>query len=131
MCRTIFCLLFTACTLAADDKRDLSALVEAIKTVMLKGPEAARLSFTADFQESSSVLSGWRESRPMSEKSGPIFATETIRIVTPQVAVIDLPVNQYGSLTMRRVNLTFIVRKDGPDWKIFSIRMQPACDLLL
>jgi len=62
--------------------------------------------------------------KPWSEVTTPRFAVRSIRFVTPDVAVADAAVTQYGSVILvRRVPVLFVMKKEGTHWRIDCLRV--------
>jgi ABC-type phosphate transport system ATPase subunit len=49
-----------------------------------------------------------------------------VRFVTPEVALVDATVTQFGPVAWRRDPLLFFMRKQGTEWQVVSIRMLSA-----
>jgi hypothetical protein len=62
--------------------------------------------------------------RPWSETTIPHLAIGQVRFVTPDVALVDATLSQFGSVFWRRQSMLFVLRKEGPDWQVVSIRMR-------
>jgi hypothetical protein len=63
--------------------------------------------------------------RPWSETTIPRLAIGRVRFVTPEVALVDATVAQFGPVAWRRDPLLFVMTKQAAQWQIFSIRMRP------
>ena len=58
------------------------------------------------------------------ESSTPRFVTRRARFVTPDVAVVDAAVTQFGSvILMNRTHWLLIMRKEGEAWRIACVRL--------
>jgi len=62
--------------------------------------------------------------RPWSETTIPHLAIGQVRFVTPEVALVDATISQFGSVISRRDSLLFVLRKRGADWQVVSIRLR-------
>ena len=62
--------------------------------------------------------------RPWSEVTTPRIVVQHIRWITPDVALVDAANTQYGStILVRRVPMLLVVKKEGKDWRIASLRV--------
>jgi hypothetical protein len=61
---------------------------------------------------------------PWSEATAPRMAIQSIRFVTPDVALVDAADTQYGSVILaRRIPVLLVMKKEGADWRIASLRV--------
>ena len=59
--------------------------------------------------------------RPWSEITPPHWRVRSIRFVAPGQAIVDGAATQYGShVATWRISLSFLMRKEGANWRIFS-----------
>ena len=62
--------------------------------------------------------------QPMSESTTPRIASQSIRFVTPDVALVDAAKTQYGSvLLVRSIPLLFVLKREGTNWRIAAVRI--------
>jgi hypothetical protein len=63
--------------------------------------------------------------RPVwSERSAPIWRDESIRVLTPDVALVDARMVQHGTVFLSdRSHVLFVFRKEPAGWRISSIRL--------
>ena len=62
-------------------------------------------------------------SPPWSEVAPPLWSGHSVRFLTPDVALIDGVVSQAGSLTLRRIPVLFVMKRQGPEWRIAAFRV--------
>ena len=63
-------------------------------------------------------------SEPWSEVTTPRQTIQSIRFVTPDVALVNAANAQYGStIPVRRIPVLFVMKKEGTDWRIASLRV--------
>lgn len=62
----------------------------------------------------------------------PYIVVQSIRFLTPEIALVDAAgTTQFGSATiMRRVPVWLVMKKEGADWKIASLRLPAASDFV-
>ena len=61
--------------------------------------------------------------KPMSEVSTPVLERESIRLVSPDVAVVDAFRTQYGSVVVRSsIPVMLVMKKEAGAWKIAALR---------
>jgi hypothetical protein len=81
------------------------------------GVESARLTKLFDRLRSLSR-------RPFSEMTPPHLSLESIMFVTPEVAMVDAVVAQYGSTVLvSKVPVFIVVKKIGSHWKVALVRI--------
>ena len=120
--RQILCLSILVATCAwADDATDREAIERLITSVNHHSKPLTDV-FTADAPESEQImLSGHEE--PMSEVTSPLITTRSIRLITPQVALVECTTTQYGSAIMARTtSMLLVMKKIGRQWRIASVR---------
>ena len=64
--------------------------------------------------------------KPWSEVLAPKILSRRIRFVTPEVAIVDGVIFQYGSALLRSTPLIFVMRRQPNGWRIASVRLLPA-----
>lgn len=63
--------------------------------------------------------------RIWSEVTAPLIGNETVRFLSSDVALVDASQSRYGSLILKEsVPVTLIMKLEGGQWKIFSLRIQ-------
>ena len=62
--------------------------------------------------------------RPWSEVTRPKIALQSIRFITPDVALVDAANSQYGSaILVRRVPLLMVMKRETSGWRVASLRV--------
>jgi len=62
--------------------------------------------------------------KPWSEVTTPRLVIQSIRFITPEVALVDAGNTQYGSMILvRRVPVLLVMRKEAKAWRIASLRV--------
>ena len=62
-----------------------------------------------------------------SEVTAPIIEIRFVRFMTPDLAFVEATQTQYGSLILKQsVSVTLLMELDGDEWRILSMRLQPA-----
>lgn len=133
--KPILCLslLLSVCALA-DEAADRVAIEKALVTLneFLKAPIEKPLPnlFTpdvdiAELNRLRTAHGHMRDhaGRPWSEVSMPRIVSSGIRFVTADVALVDATDSQFGSLTRRNLPVLLVMKKQGADWRIISLRM--------
>jgi hypothetical protein len=61
---------------------------------------------------------------PLSEVTTPRVVIQSVRFITPDVALVDAANTQYGSVVLvRRVPVLFVMRKEREGWRITAVRV--------
>lgn len=60
---------------------------------------------------------------PVMEAVNPRIVSSAIRMITPDVAMVDAMWKYEDGTEVRRVPLLVVLRKEGVDWKIVSVRV--------
>jgi hypothetical protein len=63
--------------------------------------------------------------QPWSELTPPQLVIQAIRFMTPDVATVDVADTQFGTVP-RRVPLLLVMKKNGSDWRIASLKVLTA-----
>ena len=59
-----------------------------------------------------------------SEVTPPVIETESVRFVSPEVAVVDGSQVQYGSVILKRIlPIVLLMKLDGTEWRVVSMRV--------
>ncbi len=54
----------------------------------------------------------------------PRIVIQSVRFITPEIALVDAANTQYGStILVRRVPVLFVMKKEARDWRIASLRV--------
>jgi hypothetical protein len=72
---------------------------------------------------------------PLSEVTTPRVVIQSVRFITPDVALVDAANTQYGSVVLvRRVPVLFVMRKEREGWRITAVRVlvdrYPGCSTI-
>jgi hypothetical protein len=110
----------------ADTPADRTAIQQVVNSLSTANPVS--VLFTADADSQLDRLRQppadgiWSEVfRPTSGR--PYIAVQSIRFLTPEVALVDAVSTQIGATTMRRRPVWLVMKKEGSDWKIASLRL--------
>lgn len=128
------CLPFLLATAAwadtAADRAAIEAVVRAVFADQTPGgkPVSTLFSSDADSELDRLVELDRRLLRlskePMSEVTAPHVVIQSIRFVTPEVALVDAANTQYGAVTLEnRIPVLLVMRKEGTDWRIVLLRV--------
>ena len=61
--------------------------------------------------------------QPWSEVTSPRITTRSIRLIAPQVALVECTNTQYGSvIVVRTTSMLLVMKKDGEQWRIASVQ---------
>jgi hypothetical protein len=130
--RPFFVLLLLAAAAArGDEVADRLAIETAVAALNnVATVEGMSAQFTSDavhaevrrlFETHRSMTEAARQ--PMSELSLPHISSQSVRFITPDVALVDGMDNQIGSLGPKRVRLLLLMRREGAGWKIAMARI--------
>lgn len=117
---------------AARDEADIRALVrQYVEARQLEDPAAIAALFTADADQHTTA-GEWRRGRAQlvpgalaSSKRNPgtrAIRIESIRFLTPEVAIADGPYEIAAGSEVRRMWTTLVVVRDAGAWRIAAIR---------
>ena len=129
MARAICCFLILSAFALADERTDrtaIQALVEALNADSKTPPSSL---FTADADNRLASLADLDRmllpaNTPWSEVTKPRIMLQSIRFVTPDVALVDAANTQFGSaILVRRVPVLLIVTREAAGWRIASLRV--------
>jgi hypothetical protein len=68
---------------------------------------------------------------PLSEVTPPLIVIQSIRFLTPEIALVDAIGTQFGSTILtRRVPVWLVMKKEGDDWKIASLKLPVPSDFV-
>lgn len=119
--RAIACIPFLFATLAWADQSADRAAIERVIDAWNDGRRSADL-FTADARKELDGQSIW-ERRPWSEETPPRLVMQSLRFVTPDVALVDASNTQFGSMILvRKAPVLLVMKKEGSAWRIAAIR---------
>jgi uncharacterized protein (TIGR02246 family) len=124
---------------AGQDDAGSRALLFALNRALAgKDPEAFSKLFTvdADLRIAGSkirfgrtdIAEAVKDGRIWSEVTPPHLVAETIRFITPEVALVDAEQVQYGSLALKQsAPVTLVLRRHFGEWGIASMRVGAPC----
>jgi hypothetical protein len=108
----------------ADDATDREAIERVIAAVNHHSGPLSDL-FTTDAPENEQVILSAPE-QPWSEVTSPHLTTRSIRLIAPQIALVESTNTQYGSAIMvRYTSMLLVMKKDGGQWRIACVRALP------
>jgi hypothetical protein len=123
--KRILCLSILGAACAwADDAGDREAIERVIAAVNNHSKPLTDV-FTADAPESErSMLSAHEE--PWSEITSSRITIRSIRLIAPQIALVESMNTQYGSvIVMRSAPMLLVMKKDGAQWRIACVLTLP------
>jgi len=133
--KLIVCISLGLAALAlADEAGDRSAIERVIRFLndrhAVAGKKPTATLFTADADSDLDSLTElnarWLQfaREPWSEMTAPHLAIHSIRFVTGDVALVNAASVQYGSnIPVRRIPVLFVMKREGTDWRIASLRV--------
>jgi hypothetical protein len=131
-----FAALFLASHALADEAADRTAIASVIRAVNDHSkPASALLSSDADSSEiarlSNLIPLPPAPPEPLSEVTQPRLVARSIRFITPEVALVDGAIAQFGSVILERSTpVLLVMRKEGADWRIAAVRVMPSPSIL-
>lgn len=116
--RVLYCIAFLAACAWADEAADRAAIEKIVIAFNHPHERPALLAKDADLGSLGRDSDGWTETSPM------LFASRSVRFVTPDVAVVEANASQYGTLIVKRkTDALFVMRRQGTDWKVVLLRV--------
>jgi hypothetical protein len=125
-------LLISASAVSASEREDRVEIERVISTLnasQATATERARL-FTKDAQNELDRLASLDRQmvqgadQPWSEVTTPHMVIQSIRFVTPDVALVDAVNAQYGSVNLVvKVPVLFVMKKETHGWRIAALRI--------
>ncbi|MGA3096435.1 MAG: hypothetical protein ABSF25_08285 [Bryobacteraceae bacterium] len=127
-------LLLAAHAWAADADADRAAIervVGALNSAQSRpGARPDSSLFTADADNQLDRLENLNRrlsqasKEPWSETTTPKMVIQSIRFITPEVALVDAANTQYGAvIPARRIPVLLVMKKEGAEWRIASLRV--------
>jgi hypothetical protein len=113
---------------------DRTAIQQVISSLSTANPVSAL--FTADADSQLDLLTQpagepWSEVfHPTTGRVRPHLAIQSIRFLTPEVALVDAVNTQIGSTAIWRVSVWLVMKKEGAGWKIASLRLPEVSDFV-
>jgi uncharacterized protein (TIGR02246 family) len=112
----------------------VSSLLAAMNEALQRsdaGTIAALFSNDGDLRIGGRVAAGAKtiaerltDRRPWSEVTPPKIENQSVRLVTPDVAIVDASWVQYGSTVVRRASpVLLVMKKDGERWQVVALRL--------
>jgi len=125
-------LLLSAVLVVADVPADRTAIEHVVNSLSTANPVS--VLFTPDADNQLDRLKQPADG-PWSEvfhpaNGRPLIAVQSIRFLTQEVALVDAVSIQIGSTTMRRVPVWLVMKKEGADWKIASLKLPAASNFV-
>jgi hypothetical protein len=117
----------------ADQAADRTAIEKVIGSLSTAKPVS--ILFTPDAESDLGRLTAMNRTmtdaanQPWSELTPPLLVIDSVRFITPDVALVNAANTQIGTVP-RRVPILFVMRKVGADWKIAALRLLSASALL-
>ena len=132
--KAVICTLLvsTACAWAegAADRSAIEHVIGSLNAGQNAGEKPLRVLFTTDAENELDRLASldrWlleRSNEPWSEVTTPRLVIQSVRFVTPDVAVVDAANTHFGStILVRRIPVLFVMKKEGIGWRISSLRV--------
>ena len=112
----------------ADDATDRTAIESRVRALnQARTEQAVARLFVAGAENDLDRISEW-DPRPWSEqwpeRTAPMIVVQTIRFVTPDVALVEAARTSYGSVfAVTRVPLFLVMKRDGGEWRIAALRV--------
>jgi hypothetical protein len=104
----------------ADEGADREAIEQLVATVNSHSKPPSDL-FTSDAPDSERTA---LSVEPMSEVSPVRLTIRSIRFITSEVALVECVSTQYGPVITARITpMLLVMRKDGSQWRIASLRV--------
>lgn len=118
-------LILVATCAWADDAGDREAIERVIATANNRSKPLTDV-FTADAPENERSLLSAHE-QLWSEVTPPHITTRSIRLIAPQIALVESTNTQYGSVVvMRSAPMLLVMKKDGAQWRIACVLALPG-----
>ena len=133
--RTISCCTMFLAVMWADETQDRAAIEKVIAALNEPARHADLFTKDADsgvdfdrlvdlhrLNSSNNAVIGMNE--PWTQRTIPRIASERIRFITADVAIVDGASRLDGAVTLaQRVPLLFVMKKEGADWRITVVRL--------
>jgi hypothetical protein len=112
------------------DRIDIAHVVDSLSTA-----NPVSVLFTADADSQLDLLRTQPPYEPLSEvfhatNGRPHISVQSIRFLTPEVALVDAVSAQIGSTAFRRVPVWLVMKKEASGWKIASLRLPAVSDFV-
>lgn len=125
-------LIFSAFARADErtDRVEIQGIIDALNNYVPDGGQhQVSALFTSDADNQLARLLGLDRglvpaNTPWSELTRPKIALQSIRFITPDVALVDAANSQYGStILVRRVPLLMVMKRESSGWRVASLRV--------
>lgn len=111
----------------ADEAADRTAIGKLLAALNDRNAPHDQL-YTADSGDSRQLLERIERipdsGRPMSEVTPPVLVLSAVRFITPEVALVDAAITQYGSLAIRERTPVLLILRKSRDWQVAVVRVQ-------
>ncbi len=106
------------------DRASIETVVRAVFADQTQDGKPVSTLFTADADNDLDKLVLLRGSKgPWSEVTTRVVI-QSIRFITPDVALVDAANTQYGSMNLQsRIPVLLVMKKVGKDWRVASLRV--------
>jgi hypothetical protein len=123
--RILYLSILVATCAWADDTSDREAVERVIAAVNNHSRSLSDL-FTTDAPENEQVMLSANE-QPWSEVTSPRITARSIRMISPQIALVECTNTQYGSaIIVQNTSMLLVMKKDGEQWRIACVQPLPA-----
>jgi len=126
--------LLSATLAFADVPADRIGIAQVIDSLSTANPVSVLFTAGADDQLDRLTQAAdeiWSEVfHPTAGRSRPHIAIRSIRFLTPEIALVDGVSTQVGSTAIWRVPVWLVMKKEGTDWKIASLRLPENSDFV-
>jgi hypothetical protein len=129
----LLCATLAFADVPADRTADRMEIAQVVKSLSTANPVS--VLFTADADNQLDRLTQPPGREPWSEvfrstNGRPSISVQSIRFLTPDVALVDAVSTQIGSTAFRRVLVWLVMKKEGADWKIASLKLPAVSDFV-
>jgi hypothetical protein len=119
---------------SAEGPADRTAIETVINSLKTAAPVSTLFTADADsdLAQLKAVDSAMADSakQPWSEKMTPRLLIDSVRFLTPDIALVQAAETQIGSVMVRRVPVQFVMKKETGGWKIASLKLLSASGLV-
>jgi hypothetical protein len=120
--KTLLCIPLLLCASAwADEAADRAAIGRLVAA--LNTSQDTSSLFIPGAENEMPRIADPEPRQPWSETTKPALVLGSVRFITPDVALADAVYGQYGSTIIRRYPLLLVVKREGQEWRIASLRL--------